>query len=140
MLAYVVCRKEWLKPCVHDESWLAQVRSWECTRRQFVSLFTAPPSSQSTHNSSVPPLHLHHSSNIAYLVEAKHCGCNGSYWYGMVTTTVHSENITLFLHFFSETIVQADHCFCTLQKHHFTLLFFLRNYHLGNIVGQDQEF
>jgi hypothetical protein len=44
--------------------------------------------------------------------------------YGQVTTTIHSKNNASFHNIFSETIVQANHCFCTIQKHQFTFTIF----------------
>jgi hypothetical protein len=99
-----------------------------------------------THSSEVfatgqlkPPLHPSHSSNIPHLAEARHYGCNGTYQYRQVTTTIHSKNFVWFHYFLSGSTVQADHCYKTSQKTLLLSSFLLRNDYSGNIVGQDQE-
>jgi hypothetical protein len=108
-------------------------------RFTFVSLFlfTAPPPSQSTYNSSVHPLQLRCSSNILRLTKARCYGCNGTYQHWQVTAAVHLKNIAWFHYFFSEMIVWADHCYCTFKELHIT---FITYDYSGNIVSQDQEF
>jgi hypothetical protein len=54
----------------------------------------------------------------------KHYGCNGIYQYWHVTGNTDYKNTMWFHYCFSEMIMWADHCYCTLQKHHFTSIIF----------------
>jgi hypothetical protein len=92
----------------------------------FISLFSVPAPSLSTHNSSMPPLYPHHPTNICHLAEARHYGCNNTYQYGQVTTAIRFRNRMILLLFLRNINGGgAYHCYCTFQNITSLFLFFV---------------
>jgi hypothetical protein len=82
--------------------WLLSFKSDVCFHRtrlwfgfMFIPLFTVPPFSQSTYNSSMPPLHPCHSIILHF--EVRCYGSNGTYQYGKVTATLQKHSVTSLL-------------------------------------------
>jgi hypothetical protein len=119
--------------CVHAALTVSNVACFDTLVRVHVCFPVHCPPTLAINTQLIHASHLSpppSSTNILHLV--RHYACNATYQYGQDTATIHSKNIMWFHYIFSESTVQADHCYHTFQKHQFTfVIFFSKTIFLG---------